>query len=107
MPIYIEDVSPETLKSLIQSDDELKFKHKDCSMVFTSEGDHLYAQDVDSHETDLFAGGDFAGSIQKHYGNLTPVVELLESLSTVGMPLELADFYCTFNLPASELQKVH
>lgn len=44
MPIYIEEVLPGTLKSLIQSDDELKFKHKDCSMVFTSEGGHLYAQ---------------------------------------------------------------
>lgn len=103
--VYIEDVTPEALKEMILSNDELKFKHKDNCMVFTSEGDHLYAEDIDAPDADLFADGDFVGAIIGFYKELSPVIELLESLASVGLVLELSDAVNTFNMPLEELSK--
>ncbi len=101
---YIEDITTEQLKTLILTNDNLRFKHKDCCMAFCSEGHHLYAQDVEEPDSDLFADGDFKGAITGYYNTTTYVCELLESLSSVGMDLELSDNLNTFNMPLNELK---
>jgi hypothetical protein len=102
---YIENVSPKELKKLILENDELKFKHKECSMFFSSEGEHLYAMDVNSPESDPFGDGDFLGAIKRYYNELAIMIELLENLSTVGLELELSDHVNTFNLSLNDLKK--
>jgi len=102
--VYIEDVTSKELKKMILGNDELKFKHRDCSMVFSSEGEHLYAGDINLPESDVFGDGNFVGAIVGYYDTTSPVVELLEDLASVGLELELADLFCTFNMPVSELR---
>lgn len=95
--VYIDDISMEELKGLILSDDALEFKHKDCAMYFTSDGEHLYAHDMDWKKTitepnnDCFAKGDFSGMINGHYRDYDGVINLMERLEEEGLTLSLSD----------------
>lgn len=104
LKIYIEETPASELKSLILSNDELQFKHKDNAMVFTSDGHFLYAKDVDD-ESCLFRDGEFAAAIMDHYGELDSVIDLLESLEEFGMPLELADAVNNHSFTLKELME--
>jgi hypothetical protein len=89
--VYIEDVKPNVLRVLIESNDELQFKHRDCAMFFTTDGDHLYASDMDEPSNDLFHDGNFLTTIYDHYLVHDMVVNLLKSLNDVGLKLSLSD----------------
>lgn len=104
---YIEYTTTEKLKNLILTNDNLRFKHKDCCMAFSSDGHHLYAQDLGVPDSDLFADGDFKGAIMGYYNTTTYVCQLLENLSLVGMNLELSDHMNTFNMSLDELKGHH
>lgn len=99
MNIYIEEVKAEELKSLILTNDELKFKHQDCALYFTSDGSHLYAHDMDWEKSfempnnDCFAKGDFVEVIKSHYIEHDRVIELINTLRSVNLILEFADVF--------------
>lgn len=93
--VYIEDVAPNVLRVLIQSNNELQFKHRDCAMYFTTDGDHLYASDMDGEKdgllNDCFFDGNFVTTIYDHYLVHDMVANLLKSLADVGLKLTLSD----------------
>ena len=95
--IYIEDTTTVELKRLILTNKDLKFKHLDCCMVFTSDGDNLYAQDIDWKKSpeyptnDIFQTGDFTQTLYNYYLTFDNVIALLESLEAIGMKLSLSD----------------
>lgn len=104
---YIENLTASELKEKILSDDEFKFKHQDCAAFFTSDGDHLYANDVGDNgvgRDDIFIDGNFAEAIFGHYGEKESVVELLESLEEVDMPLELSDAFNNHSMSISDFK---
>lgn len=103
--VYIENVTPDELSKLILANDDLEFKHQDCSMVFTSEGDHLYAEDIDMPGKCIFHNGNFIDVINSYYKTTLPIVELLISLASIGMELELSDALNTFNMSLNDLKR--
>jgi len=101
--LYIEDVSAAELKSAIFTNEDLYFKHKDCSLVFSSDHYHLYATDIDDLEFDPFCQGNFSEVIKSYCGDTKPVIELLKSLANEDLLLELSDHFNNHNLSFSEL----
>jgi len=103
---FIEDITPIKLLTMIQLSPAFDFKHKDCDLVFTSDGEVLYAYDTNNKSADPFKSGDFIGAIQKYYdGEIQPVIDLLTSLAESGLPLELSDHHNNFYLTLSELKQ--
>ena len=85
--LYIEDCSFEQLKKCILENETFKFKHKDTALYFTSDGDHLYAFDVDGNNPDVFQSGNFVDAIQGHYNTLTEVAALLHEFIIILIQL--------------------
>lgn len=65
------------IETIMQSEDEILFKHEDCSIVFSTDGDFIYASDADNSEVDIFGTcrieSEFKEALLKHYQDLEPI----------------------------------
>lgn len=101
---YVEDLTAKELAKKIvdcaNSGEKFYFKHMDSAIGFSSADNCLFAHDVDSTDNtgefnvDPFqrVGGDFGTVILNHYGDATAFVEMLDSLASAGLELELSDW---------------
>lgn len=69
--VYLPTTS---IESIMQSEDEILFKHEDCSIVFSTDGDFIYATDIDDPKVDIFAScrieSEFKAELISHYLDL-------------------------------------
>jgi len=106
--VYIEDITIHELSRRIKEEKNLQFKHHDCSMFFHSDGEYLYASDVDEPNKDVFGDNDIASVIAAYYlDSHDYVVSLLDALVHLDMELKISNKSNTNTLTLYELEVIN
>lgn len=102
--VYINECNDDLIKTIFNGNSEYAFRHKDCPLVFVTDGSFLYAEDIDEQGIDPLEGHD-TDVLQYSYNDFNEFINEYKRIETIlGHELFVSDWFNEIDTSIRQLE---